>query len=89
MAFIGQDSPNLLVKRVGKFKITEDAIWGPKRYMDDRGNLLVDKIIDGRDLVFNGTLDLAPIGIDGLPDYDILMLQRVYSDYLAWKGEQK
>jgi len=74
-------------KQVGRFVIAGGFISGPKKYMTERGNALVDRIHDGDDIVFNANMMFAPIDpLTGNLDVETVLLQRVAADYMAWKG---
>jgi hypothetical protein len=65
---------------------TEESVTGPKEYMINRGNDLIDRIDNGEDVAFRASLQLAPRDARGNIDVAYAVLQRLQADYLAWKG---
>ena len=69
-------------KTVGKFKIVDGSIYGPSQYMKDQGNEKLDKIMAGKDTVFNMSVELSP-------DIETGILVAMQTDYAAWAGMQQ
>ena len=70
------------MKTVGKFTFDGSQLSGPARYLEERGNALIDRITAGEDAVFNLTAHLAP-------DPATALLVRLQTDYAAWLGERQ
>lgn len=86
MQIIGYDTPEMIKSHFGKFSIVHMNVWGPPDYLEARGNDLLTRITHGKDLVFRQRLACAKIDPEtGEPDFDAIMLERLQSDYLAWK----
>lgn len=71
-----------IVKRSGRFSIQDNALYGPREYMQARGNDLIDKILLYQDVIFIASIPLNCN--EATADLDILLLERMQSDYLAW-----
>ena len=63
----------------GKFTIDGDSIQGPGDYMTEKGNALLDKILDGKDTIFNMTSHLSP-------NIEMAVCVRLQTDYAGWMG---
>lgn len=66
-------------KVCGQFSIENEILSGPKEYMEDQGNMLVDKIFADEDTVFNMTAHLSP-------DVETAIVVRLQTDYAGWLG---
>jgi hypothetical protein len=64
---------------VGQFTLDNSNLSGPATYMDEQGNKLLDKILEGNDPIFNTTAHLSP-------DVETAILVRLQTDYAGWKG---
>ena len=64
---------------VGQFTYEEDLLLGPRDYMEEQGNPLLDKILAGEDTLFNLTKDQSP-------DVETAILVRLQTDYAGWLG---
>ena len=68
-----------------RFEIVEDAatggvqISGPRAYMLEQGNALIDRILAGEDPIFNLTYSQAP-------DMYQAVIRRLQTDYAGWSG---
>ena len=52
---------------------------GPRDYMEEQGNALVDKMLAGEDTIFNMTEGQSP-------DIEAAVLVRLQTDYAGWVG---
>ncbi len=57
----------------------EGILTGPRAYMEEQGNALVDKILAGKDMIFNMTSGQSP-------DVETAILVRLQTDYAGWIG---
>lgn len=64
---------------VGRFELEDGILKAPARYMDERGDALVDAIFAGEDVIFNTTANLSP-------DAETALLVRLQTDYAGWLG---
>ena len=64
---------------VGKFTYEDGILLGPRDYMLEQGNVLLDKILAGEDTIFNMTKDQSP-------DIETAILVRLQTDYAGWLG---
>ena len=69
----------MAVKIVGHFTLEEGILCGPKDYMENQGNMVLDKILTGEDPIFNMTKDQSP-------DLETAILVRLQTDYAGWLG---
>jgi len=69
----------MAVKIVGHFTLEEGILCGPKDYMENQGNTVLDKILAGEDPIFNMTKDQSP-------DIETAILVRLQTDYAGWLG---
>jgi hypothetical protein len=69
----------MTVKVVGRFTYEDGILCGPRDYMEEQGNALLDTILAGEDTVFNMTADQSP-GIE------MAILVRLQTDYAGWLG---
>ena len=69
----------MAVKIVGHFTLEEGILCGPKDYMENQGNTLLDKILTGEDTIFNMTKGQSP-------DIETAILVRLQTDYAGWLG---
>ena len=69
----------MAVKIVGHFTLEEGILCGPKDYLENQGNTLLDKILAGEDTIFNMTKDQSP-------DIETAILVRLQTDYAGWLG---
>ncbi len=67
------------LKSCGQFSIEEGVLTGPRKYMEEQGNALVDKIMAGEDMIFNMTSGQSP-------DVEVAVLVRLQTDYAGWIG---
>lgn len=64
---------------VGHFTYEDGILLGPRDYMLEQGNALLDKILTGEDTIFNMTKDQSP-------DVETAILVRLQTDYAGWLG---
>jgi hypothetical protein len=64
---------------VGQFTYEDGILLGPRDYMLEQGNALLDKILAGEDTIFNLTEDESP-------DVETAILVRLQTDYAGWLG---
>lgn len=64
---------------VGRFTYEEGILLGPRDYMLEQGNALLDKILAGGDAIFNMTNAQSP-------DIERAILVRLQTDYAGWLG---
>jgi hypothetical protein len=69
----------MAVKVVGQFTYEEGILCGPRDYMEEQGNALLDKILAAEDTIFNMTKDQSP-------DIETAILARLQTDYAGWLG---
>lgn len=69
----------MTLKVVGHFTLEDGILCGPRDYMEEQGNALLDKILAGDDLIFNLTKDQSP-------DIETAILVRLQTDYAGWLG---
>jgi hypothetical protein len=62
-----------------QISLEEGVFSGPKDYMDEQGNALLDRIVAGQDTVFN-------LAKDQSPDIETAILVRLQTDYAGWLG---
>ena len=67
---------------VGRFTYEEGLLLGPRDYMEDQGDTLLDQILAGEDTIFNLTKDQSP-------DVETAILVRLQTDYAGWLGIQQ
>jgi hypothetical protein len=65
--------------KCGKFRL---VIEGPAQYMRERGNALLDRLVSGRDTMFNLSAHLSP-------SVEMAVLVRLQTDFAGWLGEQR
>ncbi len=68
-----------MTKTVGQFSMEEGILSGPRDYMEEQGNALVDRILAGEETVFNLTAGESP-------DLETAILVRLQTDYAGWLG---
>lgn len=69
----------MTLKVVGHFTLEDGILCGPRDYMEEQGNTLLDKILAGDDPIFNMTQDQSP-------DIETAILVRLQTDYAGWLG---
>jgi hypothetical protein len=69
----------MTLKVIGCFTLEDGILCGPRDYMEEQGNALLDKILVGEDTVFNMTADQSP-------DIETAILVRLQTDYAGWLG---
>ncbi len=69
----------MAVKVVGQFTCEDGILCGPRDYMEEQGNGLLDKILAGEDAIFNMTKDQSS-------DIETAILVRLQTDYAGWLG---
>lgn len=69
----------MAVKVVGRFTYEDGILCGPRDYMEEQGNALLDKVLAGEDTIFNITKDQSP-------DIETAILVRLQIDYAGWLG---
>ncbi len=81
------------LKMCGRFTL-EDSILsplkdrilcGPRDYMVEQGNALLDSILAGEDTIFNMTADHQG-DLGQSPDVETSILVRLQTDYAGWVG---
>lgn len=66
--------------KVGQFEYIEgEGLYGPKEFMNQVGNTLLDNILAGKDQVFN-------ICASKSPDVITAVLVRLQTEYAGWHG---
>lgn len=71
-----------MIKTVGRFSIEGETFSGPAEYMKQQGNAKLDKILAGKDVVFNMCCDKSP-------DIETAILVSMQTDYAGWIGAQQ
>ena len=69
----------MALKVIGHFTFEDGILCGPRDYMEEQGNALLDKILAGDDPIFNLTKDQSP-------DVETAILVRLQTDYAGWLG---
>ena len=69
----------MAVKVVGQFTYEDGILCGPRDYMEEQGNNVLDRILAGEDSIFNLTKDQSP-------DIETAILVRLQTDYAGWLG---
>ena len=69
----------MALKVIGHFTLEDGILCGPRDYMEEQGNALLDKILAGDDPIFNMTKDQSP-------DVETAILVRLQTDYAGWLG---
>ncbi len=69
----------MTIKTCGRFTLEDGILSGPKQYMEEQGNTLVDKVLAGEDVIFNTTAHFSP-------DIETAILVRLQTDYAGWLG---
>jgi len=69
----------MALKVVGYFTLEDGILCGPRDYMEEQGNALLDKTLAGNDPIFNLTKDQSP-------DVETAILVRLQTDYAGWLG---
>ena len=64
---------------VGQFTYEDGILLGPRDYMQEQGNTLLDRILAGEDTIFNMTKGQSP-------DIETAILVRLQTDYAGWLG---
>jgi len=64
---------------VGHFTYEDGILLGPRDYVLEQGNALLEKILAGEDTIFNMTKDQSP-------DVETAVLVRLQTDYAGWLG---
>ncbi len=67
------------LKSCGQFSMEDGVLSGPRKYMEEQGNALVDKILAGEDMILNMTSGQSP-------DVETAILVRLQTDYAGWIG---
>ena len=69
---------------VGEFQYdpAKNSIIGPKHYLDEQGEALLQRITTGDDLIFNITATQSP-------DVMTAILVRLQTDYAGWLGMKR
>ena len=65
--------------QAGRFRIDGDVITGPKAYMEEKGNALLDEILAGKDTIFNMTAHLSP-------SVEMAVCVRLQTDFAGYLG---
>ena len=71
-----------MTKTVGRFTITDGALTGPALYMEEQGNAKLDRILSGKDQVFNLSSYLSP-------DVETAVLVALQTDFADWLGARE
>lgn len=69
-------------KRVGVFLVEDGKLFGPARYMREQGTQKLERILSGKDMVFNASLEHSP-------DVETGVLVAMQTDYAAWLGQKE
>jgi hypothetical protein len=64
---------------VGQFTYKDGTLCGPRAYMEEQGNTLLEKFLAGEDTIFNMTNDQSP-------DVETAILVRLQTGYAGWLG---
>ena len=64
-------------KTVGEFTLEDDNLYGPKEYMQRRGNAKLDVILAGEDAAVNTLLTSSP-------DPELTILNALHLDYVNY-----
>ena len=64
---------------VGRFSLEGGVLSGPAQYMEEQGNAKLDKILAGKDTVFNMTAHLSP-------NAETAVLVALQTDFAGWLG---
>lgn len=72
----------MALKVVGHFTLEEGILCGPRDYMEEQGNALLDQVLGGEDTVFDMTKGQSP-------DIELAILVRLQTDYAGWLGLQQ
>jgi hypothetical protein len=67
------------IKVCGRFTLEDGMLCGPRDYMEEQGNELLDRILAGEDTIFNMISDQSP-------DIETAILVRLQTDYAGWLG---
>jgi hypothetical protein len=67
------------IKICGRFTLEDGILCGPRDYMEEQGNALLDRILAGEDTIFNMTSNQSP-------DIETAILVRLQTDYAGWLG---
>ena len=67
------------LRSCGQFSMEDGVLSGPRKYMEEQGNALVDKILAGEDMIFNMTSGQSA-------DVETAILVRLQMDYAGWIG---
>lgn len=73
------------IKMCGRFTLEGGILCGPRDYLEERGNALLDSILAGEDTSFNMTADHQG-DLGQSPDVEIAILVRLQTDYAGWAG---
>ena len=83
--YIGQELCKMIY-RCGEFSwdTEEEILSGPRVYMEEQGDQLLNDILDGNDPVFNTML------LHGYNEMETeqSILNRLQTDYAGWKGKR-
>jgi hypothetical protein len=71
-----------MTKTVGRFTIDGETISGPAEYMREQGNARLDRILAGKDTVFNLSSHLSP-------DVETAVLVALQTDFAGWLGARE
>lgn len=69
----------MALKVVGHFTLEDGILCGPRDYMLEKGNSLLEKVLAGEDTIFNMTKDQSR-------DLETAILVRLQTDYAGWLG---
>jgi hypothetical protein len=64
---------------VGQFTLEDNVLSGPREYMEDQGEKLVNRILAGDDTIFNLTMHQSP-------NVETAILVCLQTDYAGWLG---
>ncbi len=80
----------MAVKVVGQFTYEDGILCGPRDYLLEQGNALLDKVFAGEDTIFNLTKAQSPDIESATPASAITagadVLVRLQTDYAGWLG---
>lgn len=69
----------MAIKTVGRFTIEDGTLIGPAEYMKEQGNAKLDKILAGKNTIFNMTSHQSP-------NIETAILVHLQTDFAGWLG---
>jgi hypothetical protein len=62
--------------------LESETLAGPAEYLDEQGMALLERVLAGKDILFNVTAAQSP-------DLETAILTRLQTDFAKWMGRQK